>query len=268
MMMLVSCGPIQNYDDPNEPFYDGHYAEEAPNLGEAVKVVSWNLSFAENLESALEVLTNVDELREADILLLQEMDEPGVNLLAKTLGYNYVYYPATIHPRHNKNFGNAVLTKWEISGHEKILLPKTGSSNKHTRNAVKAEIMIADQKIIAYSAHLETFWILQPKNDRQVAFLADQVDNGDEVVCLGGDLNSITGGSIAYLEERLGHVGMARLSKNTGHTFEYLGIKLTLDHVFASGIENYEAGVWRGSVASDHFPVWVNIWLPAGKLDK
>jgi endonuclease/exonuclease/phosphatase family metal-dependent hydrolase len=267
-MVLVSCGPIKNYDDPSEPFYEGHYVQKPPVPKETVKVVSWNLSFAENLDSAINALTCVDELMEADILLLQEMDEAGVELLAQTLGYNYVYYPASIHRRHNRNFGNAVLTKWEIIEHEKIVLPKPASSNKHSRNAVKAIITIGDQEVIAYSAHFETFWILQPNNQRQVAFLADKVNKGDELVFIGGDFNSLTRGSIFYLEQRLGQASLQRLSKNTGHTFEYFGIKLTLDHIFASGVEEFEAGVWRGSDASDHFPLWTNNWLQVNQLNK
>lgn len=172
-----------------------------------------------------------------------------------------MYYPATIHRRHNKKFGNAVLTKWEITGHEKVLLPKTGTSNKHTRNAVKAKIMIADQEISAYSAHFETFWLLQRKNQTQVEFLANQIDTEEEIVFISGDFNSLTKGSVTYLEERFRQNGLERLSKNTGHTFEYFGVKLTLDHIFASGIEIFEAGVWRGSDASDHFPIWSKIWL-------
>ena len=267
-MMLVSCGPIKNYDDPSEPSYDGRNVQEPPVHSGVVKVVSWNLSFAEKLDSAIDALTNVDELKEADILLLQEMDEEGVELLSQKLGYNYVYYPASIHRRHNRNFGNAVLTKWEITRHEKILLPKSESSNKHTRNVVKANIMISDQEVIAYSAHFETFWILQPTDQRQVVSLADQIDIGNEIVYIGGDFNSITKGSIAYLEGRFGELGLRRLSKNTGYTFEYFGIKLTLDHIFASGVDEFEAGVWRGSDASDHFPIWTKTWLPLDQLNE
>jgi endonuclease/exonuclease/phosphatase family metal-dependent hydrolase len=258
-MMLVSCGPIRNYDDPNEPFYEGHYAGNVPNLGETIKIVTWNLSFAENLDSALDALTSVEELMGADIILLQEMDELGVELLAKDLGYNYVYYPASIHPRHKKKFGNAVLTRWEITDHEKIILPKIGAGNKHTRNAVKAVIMIADQEVTAYSAHFETFWILQSKNQTQVEFLANQIDHQERVIIIGGDFNSLTKGSVAYLEERFRKNGVERLSKNTGHTFEYSGVKLTLDHIFSSGVEDFEADVWRETDASDHYPVWSKI---------
>jgi endonuclease/exonuclease/phosphatase family metal-dependent hydrolase len=235
---------------------------KAPILGETIKIVTWNLSFAEKLETAIDALTNVDELKEADILLIQEMNEEGVEQLAQTFGYNYIYYPASIHRRHNKNIGNAVLSKWIIEEHEKVLLPGSGSGNKHTRNAVMARIGFGDQEIFAYSAHLETFWILQPKSQIQVEFLANQIDHQEEIIIIGGDFNSLTKESVAYLEERFRQNGMERLSKNTGHTFEYSGVKFTLDHIFSSGVEDFEAGVWRGSDASDHFPIWANIWLP------
>ncbi|MBK5106842.1 MAG: endonuclease/exonuclease/phosphatase family protein [Anaerolineales bacterium] len=259
-MLMVSCGPIRNYDDPNEPFYEGYFASGEPVPGEKLKIVTWNLSFAENLEPAIEALTQVDELKNADILLLQEMDEIGVERLAQELGYNYVYYPATVHRRHNKKFGNAVLTKWEIVEHEKILLPKSGSDRKHTRNAVRAVIRIAGQEISAYSVHLETFWVFQSREKRQATFLKNQYKE-DENIVVGGDFNSITGGSILYLEQMMEQAGLRRLSKNTGYSFEYKGIKLTLDHIFGSGIEYYESGVWRGSDASDHYPIWSKISL-------
>ena len=119
-----------------------------------------------------------------------------------------------------------------------------------------AKIIIGSQEVIAYSIHLETFWILQSGNERQAAFLANQVVTGDELVFLGGDFNSLTRGSVIYLEARLGQMDMQRLSRNTGHTFEYMGLKLTLDHIFSSEVESFESGVWRGSEASDHFPLW------------
>ena len=74
----------------------------------------------------------------------------------------------------------------------------------------------------------------------------------DEIVFLGEDINSLAKGSVAYLEQRLGHEGLQRLSKNTGYTFEYFSIQFTLDHFFASAVEEFEAGVWRDTDASDH----------------
>ena len=258
-MMLVSCGPVKNYDQPNEPYYEGHYAAEAPVPGDSFKVVTWNLGFAEQLESAIEALKNTSELQEADILLFQEMDVEGVDLIAQTLRYNYIFYPASIHRRYNQDFGNAVLSKWPIEDYEKILLPGSGSSRKHTRNAVLAKIRIEGHTINAISTHFETFWIIQRKKSTQAEFLANQIDKDEEIVYIGGDFNSLTNGSVKFLEERFNHIGLERLSKNTGHTFEYSGVKLTLDHIFASGVENFEAGVWRGSDASDHFPLWAKI---------
>jgi endonuclease/exonuclease/phosphatase family metal-dependent hydrolase len=255
-MLLVSCGPVRNYDQPDEPFYEGHYAVSGQEPGEYIKIVTWNLSFAENLDPAIEALSQVDVLKDADILLLQEMDEVGVERIAEELAYNYVYYPASVHRRHNKNFGNAVLTRWEIIDHEKIRLPKTGPGNKHSRNAIKAKIMVSGLEVIAFSIHLETFWFMQAEEQRQAAFLANHVKSWDELVFIGGDFNSLTKGSIKYLEKSFGQVGLRRLSKNTGYTFKNFGLKLTLDHIFSSKVSTYETGVWRGSVASDHFPVW------------
>ena len=257
--MLVSCGPVKNYDQPGEPYSEGHYAAESPVPGEAIKVVTWNLSFAEELESAIEALTNVSELQEADILLFQEMDAEGVDLIAHTLRYNYIFYPASIHRRHNKDFGNAVLSTWPIEESEKFLLPGSGSSYKHTRNAVLAKIRIEGHTITAISTHFETFWIFQRKKSTQAEFLANQINKDEELVYIGGDFNSLTNGSVKFLEERFNQIGLERLSKNSGHTFEYSGVKLTLDHIFASRVEDFEAGVWRGSDASDHFPLWAKI---------
>jgi endonuclease/exonuclease/phosphatase family metal-dependent hydrolase len=257
-MLLVSCGPVRNFDEPYEPFYEGNYAVSGHISGEKIKIVTWNLSFAENLDTAIETLTQVEELKGADILLMQEMDEIGVDLLAKEMGYNYVYYPATVHPRNNKNFGNAVLSKWEISEHEKILLPKSGSNRKQTRNAVKAVIKIDDQEISAYSVHLETFWIFQRRNQRQAAYI-NQLFERDEYSIVGGDFNSLTRGSIFYLEQEFAQSSLVRLSGGTGYTFKYLGLKLTLDHLFASSVNVFESGVWRWTAASDHYPIWSDI---------
>lgn len=243
-MVLVSCGPIRNYDDPNEPYYAGQYAGAVPIHDQTIKIVTWNLSFAENLDSAIEVLSNVNVLKDADILLLQEMDEDGVDLIARELGMNYVYYPATIHQRHNKDFGNAVLTRWEITDHEKILLPKSGSDRKHTRNAVKATINVADLVVTAYSVHLETFWIFQRSDQRQAAYI-NQLFEQDDNIIVGGDFNSLSNGSIEYLERIFASSGLFRLSAGTGYTFKYLGLKLTLDHLFSSPAESIGSGVWR-----------------------
>ena len=68
---------------------------EAPGIprpsglrGGAIKVVSYNISFAEHIDLAIQEL---GEFEDADVILLQEMDEAGTELVAKSLKYDYVY---------------------------------------------------------------------------------------------------------------------------------------------------------------------------------
>jgi endonuclease/exonuclease/phosphatase family metal-dependent hydrolase len=247
---------IKNYTDPGGPYYEGHYASGQPDYDGYLKVVTWNINFAARIDEAIETLAGVEELRDADILLLQEMDAEGVGTIAQTLHYDYVYYPASVHRQHGKDFGNAILSKWPIIHSSKIVLPNTFPFINQTRTAVKAEIDIRGLELDVYSTHLETVWMLARGSETQIDFLAEQIAQDNGFVILGGDFNSWSKGSIAYLEERFAQVGLNRLSAGAGHTFEYRGLKLTLDHLLAGDLDDFEAGVWRQTEASDHFPVW------------
>ena len=83
----------------------------------------------------------------------------------------------------------------------------------------------------------------------------------DKNVIVGGDFNSLTPGSIDYLEREFGKSGLARISSGTGPTFNYRGLQLTLDHLFSSPFEIFGSGVWRDTGISDHYPVWAEIRL-------
>ena len=258
---LVSCISGQDYLDPEGPVYEGDYAATADTFDGILKVVTWNLKFAENTAEAIAVLTQVGELRDADVLLLQEMDEVSVDAIAQELDCNYVYYPATIHPHHDKNYGTAILTRWSIVNHRKIPLPNSVSRVKQLRIAMMAEIQVEERLLDVYNAHLEVSWMLARDGRTQVDTLFSQIDPDAEWSIVGGDFNSWSPGSIDYLEERSLEAGLARLTAGTGHTFDYRGLRLTLDHLFSSGVRDVEAGVWRGTDASDHFPVWAKIDL-------
>ena len=258
--LQLSTAPLQNYTDPFEPLFEVSYARPAPTSTERLKVVSWNLGFAEDVEEAVRTLRRVEPLQDADVLLLQEMDEDGVDIIAQSLNYNYVYYPASVHRKHNKNFGNAILSRWPLKKPEKIILPTTGPGNKHTRIAVRAETSINDHDILLYSVHLETFWIWQAEDERQATYLAQQI-GGQATAVVGGDFNTLTRGSIIYLEDLLAQFGFFRTSAGTGYTFLLGPLPLTLDHIFSRGLPIGDAGVWRQSTASDHYPIWADFEL-------
>lgn len=62
-----------------------------------LRIVSFNIKFGRRIDAAIEVL-GTGNLRGADVLALQEMDEVGVERIARALKLNYVYYPGSIHP--------------------------------------------------------------------------------------------------------------------------------------------------------------------------
>ena len=95
-VQLVSCVPMRNYENPTEPVFVGNFSDGCPVFEGTIKVVTYNISFARNVELAIRELDELTNLKDADIILLQEMDEAGTEAIARALAYNFVYVPASI----------------------------------------------------------------------------------------------------------------------------------------------------------------------------
>ncbi|GAB4530213.1 MAG: hypothetical protein Kow0063_08090 [Anaerolineae bacterium] len=258
-ILVTACSSTSNYTDALEPRFTGRYSDQTADFDGTLQVVSYNVSFGENVDRVIYELSEFDELKGADIVLLQEMDEIGTESIARTLGYNYVYFPASIHSHHDKNFGNAILSKWPIHAPEKIILPYKSPTNQQIRIAVKALISVGDLEILTYSVHTETFWLGRQKRHGQIDALIESIEPDSPYVVVGGDFNTLTPKSIEYLEESLGEIGMARASQNGEPTLPYAPFEFTLDHIFVRGMDVNEAGVSEEATASDHFPIWVRL---------
>jgi len=258
LLVVTACNQPRNYLEPDKPYFEGSYSENKTEFSGSIKVISWNLNYAEQLEQIIETLSEEKSLQDADLLLFQEMDEVSVDLLAQKLKYNYVYYPATIHHHHDKNFGNAVLSPWPLADPEKIALPNSDPDSKQDRIAVRATVLIDDHELAAYSVHLEHFWMLPSRSDSQVEVLTTEVSKDTHPIIVGGDFNSWSPGSINVLDDLFGEIGLWRVSKGAAPTLETsVGIPLTVDHIFASNFFSSKAGVWQQSEISDHSAVWV-----------
>ena len=110
LIALAACARAKNYEDPNGPRYAGE-ASPRPGARGAVRVVTFNVRYALAVDKAIEALREDEDLRSADLVMLQEMDAPGVERIARALGMSWVYYPAAVHPGGGKDFGNAVLVR-------------------------------------------------------------------------------------------------------------------------------------------------------------
>jgi len=263
--LLVMRRAIGDYSDPGGPRFEGAYAGEVGNFDGGLRVVTWNLHHAEKLEQAIQTLEDGVELRGADILLLQEIDLGGVETIAQRLHYNYVYYPAFFNRRHQEEFGNAILAKWPLSNPDKIVLPNALPGWLESRNSATATILLDGRAINIYSVHLDYTWLLLRRGESQVESLSRAAGGEDNFIILGGDFNTWTPVSVAILDDRMGRIGLRRLTKGTGYTFEWSGLKLTLDHIFSEAVPDYQAGVYRQTNASDHYPVWAEISLAIKK---
>jgi endonuclease/exonuclease/phosphatase family metal-dependent hydrolase len=257
LIIIAVKSPAENFIDPSGPLYTGSYAGEQQPFTGRLKVVSWNLNFATRVDKAIDEFRNTPELRDTDIILLQEMDEDGAEKMAQSLGYNYVYYPAAVHRRHNRKFGNAILSRWPLLETQKIILSDSLGGLKHNRIAVRALIDLGEYQIAAYSVHLDMVWMLPGLNKNQLDVLVDRVGTEDTAAVVGGDFNSWTSGSIAMLDHRFGEIGLVRVSQGTGPTLKTYGsVTLILDHIFASEIFASQAGVWQQPQVSDHAAIW------------
>ncbi len=264
--LLFACAPIPNYLLPDEPKFTGDYAEGEPERDGQLQVLSYNVQYGENIQGVIDEFNTIDELRKADIVLLQEMDEVGVDKIARVLGYNYVYYPASIHSHHQRNFGNAILTKWPIRDSQKVILPHANPKNQQRRVAVKANILAEGEQVLTYSVHTETFWLVARKRANQIKTLLKDVQRSCaeqecQYVVIGGDFNSMTPGSIADLDRLFNSAGFSRATEGLGNTVNVSYINLALDHIYTQGLAVLESGKVTEAQASDHFPLWIRAKL-------
>jgi endonuclease/exonuclease/phosphatase family metal-dependent hydrolase len=249
----------KNYLDPNAPFFSGNYAAEEPDRHEVFTVAAYNIGYALNIEQAILDIKQIKSQTGLDILLLQEMDEVGMEQIARDLKLNYVYYPAAIESTYHKNFGNAVLSCWPIVDAQKVILPHISFSNRMKRIATRATIRIRGEEILAYSIHTEpVFTLPQFKEDQYTAVISD-VDTDARSVIVGGDFNSFTQAGIEKMEKHYRSAGFERASRGSGYTFFRWGFNMSPDHIFTKGFIIKERGKFASATASDHLPIWVTL---------
>ena len=145
---LAGCARATNLLAPTTPGFSGEYAPRLPDTAATshIRIVTFNIKLARRIDRAIEVLRS-DSLRDADILALEEMDDAGVDRIARALRLNYVYYPGSIHPTDRKYFGPAVLSRWPIERSWKLLLPHQPGIRHQLRTATAADIRLRGLRV-------------------------------------------------------------------------------------------------------------------------
>ena len=252
---LGACASAQNYTDPEAPRHETRYGR-AREPDETLRVVSFNVKFAVKVDEAIAVLRDTPALREPDILALQEMDAEGTERIARALEMNSIFFPAAIHPKTGRDFGNALLSPWPLDDVRKLSLPGASRFTGLRRTATVATVQVGDRPVRAYSVHLETPIHLSSKGRRaQVQAIVDDAHTSPHPVVVAGAFN--TRGLCEPFEDA-GYHWLTRNLRDTSLWWE-------LDHIYARGLEPpgpATTGVADDTHdASDHKPVWALLAL-------
>ena len=251
---LDSGGPLHQFRRESPP-------RPAPAQPGTLRAVSFNIAYAVHVDRALEVLREHEALREPDVLALQEMDSPGTERIARALGMNAVYFPSGVHPRHDRDFGCAVLSPWPLEEPRKLVLPHAARGSGLRRSATVATVVRGAQRIRVYSLHLPSPLAVSGGSRReQLRVLGADAATSAYPVLIAGDFN--TYGQVAELER----AGFAWLTRGLGDTthFRLFGIPITdlsYDHFLTRGFRLAPGASALGVVAdnhdaSDHLPIW------------
>ena len=254
-----ACSNALNYADPAGPRYAGGFG--GADADPALRIVTFNIKFSREIDRAIELFQKNHDLQNPDIIALQEMNNAGVDRIARALGMSYVYYPAAFHPQGSGDFGNALLVKGTIESDHKLILPHTSRIRHMLREAVAADVVVDGIRLRAYSVHLETPFQISAsdRRDQARAILQDAARYPGPVV-IAGDFNSRD-----VVGDVFGGAGFECVTRDAGHTISFF----SWDHVFVRGL-TLKAPPRKGIVlnnngASDHLPVWAEL-LPQGAV--
>jgi endonuclease/exonuclease/phosphatase family metal-dependent hydrolase len=255
-LALSGCALAENYDDPNGPRYSGSYSTERELPFDDVTLATFNVEFGEHVSRAVREIRATPELERAGVLLLQEMDPDGVDAMARALGYDYVYYPGSVH--HGKDFGNAVLSRWAIADDEKLVLPHRNPTNGRIRIAVGATLATPDGPFAVFSVHSDTPWLGPRARLDQARAVVDAAERSEPPIAVGGDFNTLESSMVEETVREFESAGYEWATAGVPpSTANALG-EAKLDHVFVKGLDAFGAST-RATQASDHQPVWVTL---------
>jgi len=275
-LLVARRGRAQNFLDPKEPVFTGTEKERTaplawtPRKDGRISVVSFNVHFGYRTEDFVPTL-RANGMDAADVFLLQESNERTAREVAAALGAAYVYYPATVHPTSNDLFGVAVLSRWPIVAHRKILLSDRSWFDAARKVAMAAVIDLGGARVEVINVHLQSGMLARGYRAQLLQVLNCAIRNACEgdpdpkplpaagAVLIGGDLNTWNDGLARVLNTVMSGASLRRVggiegtfSKDPTETTP----KNTFDYFFASPhIVGGHGRVGTVRTGSDHWPI-------------
>src|SRR5688572_17941758 len=262
MVILLSCGTVQVYEEPDKPvFVSNEVNNTSSSASDSLTVLSYNIAKAEKIQEAISELQTFEKTTPVDVYMLQEMDDAGVQAIAKELGLNYLYIPVVYNKLLKKNIGNAILARGIISDPKKLILPHKKWVNGRRRHVTVGEVTIRNKKILVYSVHTETSTMGRKKRLEQWDTIIEHArsqSSGYQYMVIGGDFNTLFPKDAKEIVQKFSLEGFAWATTGIGYTAEALFglIKPKEDYIFSKGLQAINAGKLEGSKASDHYPLF------------
>lgn len=227
-----------------------------------LKIVSYNVGLLENAQGVLSDLMTLESLKNADVILLQEVAIPiggpddVLKEYSKVLGMSYVFSPAMT--LWNKDYGNAVFSRYPIQKYFKELLPLSSSEECNQRIGLVAQIIVNNQIINVASAHLSVRFPdtvgTETSRSKQLEPLFKLLAETKKKSFIAGDMNVYN----PWGEKKLIAVGkthgFVEVNLANGATFRTRNFKL--DRAFGMGLPHKSSGIETEAKGSDHFPIW------------
>ncbi len=269
--LASACAHAINYLDPAGPRYEHALAPPVdpaacPDQARGFTVVTFNVQYAKKIDLAIDTLRSTPALKDADVLLVQEMNEPGVERIAAALALNALFMPSGVHPRTGQDFGTAVLSRWPIEDGRRLVLPYEAQWTRLATTATTASVRCGRHRVGIMSVHLPSpGGASYDQRREQVEAILASAAAIDGPLVIGGDFNA---GWIGSLFEK---AGFTWPTKDLPGTRSMLWMKLKLDHIFVRGARPAGGGPAAGVVdaggASDHAPLWVRLEFPSAAIE-
>ncbi|MEV4520161.1 endonuclease/exonuclease/phosphatase family protein [Micromonospora tulbaghiae] len=228
----------------------------------AVRVAAYNIRMGFGLDGRLDLDALARELRDADVVLLSEVDRgwwlngghDTLALLAGRLGMPYVFAPAA-----DPVWGDAVLSRFPMRSGQTRRLTAHGAPTG--AQALGVTLEVGGRELAVVATHLQPPPGRDPVEQAgEVAAFAGRYANGRPLV-LGGDLNTEPDDPAFAEFTRAGLVDALAAARPL-RTSPADDPRTQIDHVFVSpGLTAGEVRAPR-TEASDHLPVTLTVTLP------
>lgn len=247
-----------------------------------LRVATFNVHSGKNTQGIADVFKRNENLREADIIFLQEIEErtsekiSRAKQIADALGMEYAYAPARTMAGKGTH-GLAILSKYPLEDVETLSLPPY-SITFHTQSRVSliANVRVQGESVRIANTHLDTRLSIFERISQIKPLIEKLKSDSAKKTIIGGDFNTAPFRfrfwrtiPVSYQNQKrelhryLEEEGYASRCETAGYTIRYGFLRFELDGLYARHLPVLRCGVERTVRVSDHKPLWFDVDIEA-----